>query len=97
MVQVLACRKAVQPGQPLFTGAFCGALVGGLVVIVALGKVLIWGKLLVCPNPKYPAFTPPKGGGKPLSHLLVALAESHSAAEDYERRVNDVHCGSFQH
>lgn len=93
---MVACRKAVQPGQPLFTGALCGALVGGLVVIVALAKVLIWGKLLVCPNPKYPAFTPLRGG-KPLSHLLLALVESYSAAEDCARRFNDVHCGSFQH
>lgn len=84
-------------GSAIASPALCGALVGGHVVIVALSQVLIWGKLLVCPNPKYPAFTPPKRGGKPLSHLLVALAESHSAAEDCERRVNDVHCGSFQH
>ena len=46
-------------GSAIVYRRFCGALVGGRVVIVALAKVLIWGKLLVCPNPKYPAFTPP--------------------------------------
>ena len=48
-------------GSAIASPALCGALVGGRVVIVALAKVLIWGKLLVCPNPKYPAFTPLRG------------------------------------
>lgn len=52
-------------GSAIASPALCGALVGGHVVIVALSQVLIWGKLLVCPKPKFPGLPPLKGGVNP--------------------------------
>lgn len=61
VVQVVVCKEGGLGGWVLSTSALCGVLVGGLVVIVALVGVLVWGKLLVCPNPKFPGFTPLRG------------------------------------